>query len=185
MLFLYNENWAIINIIGLIKILNRSHVILSRRIEMLFLPKNKLCIFGLIVLIILPASVCAALDFNTGDAELDLTLKEINLEAKADLEGFKADLSLTYNISQNKLEYLFVEIEMEPADVYMTLELSEIANTSVDDVVNVYKENRGKGVGVIAKELGIKPGSDEFMALKNKSSNRLKEGKGKGQQKKK
>jgi cobalamin biosynthesis protein CbiG len=52
---------------------------------------------------------------------------------------------------------------MEPADVYMTLELAEIANTSVDDIVSVYKANRGKGWGVIAKELGIKPGSDEFM----------------------
>ena len=152
---------------------------------MLFLSKKRLCIVGLIVLIILPTFVCAALDFNTGDAEFDLTLKEINLEAEADIEGFKADISLTYNISQNKLEYLFVEIEMEPADVYMTLELAKITDNSVDDVVNVYKENRGKGWGVIAKELGIKPGSDEFKALKNKSSNKLKEGKGKGQQKKK
>jgi hypothetical protein len=152
---------------------------------MLFLPKLKFYIVGLIVLIILPAFVCTAIEFNTGDAELDLTLKEINLEAEADIEGFKVDLSLTYNISQNKLEFLFVEIEMEAADVYMTLELADITNTSVDDVVNVYKENRGKGWGVIAKELGIKPGSDDFMALKNKSSNKLKEGKGKGQQKKK
>jgi len=152
---------------------------------MLYLSKKRLYLVGLIVLIILPPSVCAALDFNTGDAEFDLTLKEINIEAEADIEGFKVDLSLTYNISQNKLEYLFVEIEMEAADVYMTLELAEITDTSVDDVVNVYKENRGKGWGVIAKKLGIKPGSDAFMALKNKSSNKLKEGKGKGQQKKK
>jgi hypothetical protein len=30
----------------------------------------------------------------------------------------------------------------------------------------VYKQSKGKGWGVIAKELGIKPGSPEFHALK-------------------
>ena len=149
------------------------------------LSKIRLYVFRFIVLFLMPALVCSALDFKTGDVELDLTLEEINLDAEADLGGFKADLSVTYDISQNKLEYLFVEIEMEPADVYMTLELAEITDNSVDTVVYVYKEHRGKGWGIIAKELGIKPGSEEFMTLKNKSSNKLKKGKGKGQQKKK
>jgi len=53
------------------------------------------------------------------------------------------------------------------------------------NVANQYKAHRGKGWGMIAKEIGIKPGSEEFMALKNKFSNKLKKGKGKGQQKKK
>jgi hypothetical protein len=152
---------------------------------MLSFLKKRLCMVSLIVFIILPAFVSAALEFNTGDAELDLTLKEINVEAETDIDGYKADLSLTYNISQNKLEYLFVEIEMNPADVYMTLELAKIANISIDTIVNVYKENRGKGWGVIAKKLGIKPGSNKFMALKNESSKRQNKEKSKGQQKKK
>jgi hypothetical protein len=152
---------------------------------MLFLLKKRLGVVSLIVLIILPTFICAALEFNTGDTELDLTLKELNVEAEADIAGYKADLSLTYNISQNKLEYLFVEIDMEPADVYMALELARITNISLDTVVQIYKENRGKGWGVIAKKLGVKPGSNEFMALKNKSSKRVQKGKGKGQQKKK
>lgn len=36
-----------------------------------------------------------------------------------------------------------------------------------DQVVQVYKANQGKGWGVIAKRMGIKPGSAEFHALKS------------------
>jgi hypothetical protein len=35
-----------------------------------------------------------------------------------------------------------------------------------ETVLHVYQANRGKGWGVIAKSLGIKPGSREFHALK-------------------
>jgi hypothetical protein len=152
---------------------------------MLSLLKIRLCVVNFIVLFILPTFICAALEFNTGDVELDFTLKELNVEAEADMDGYKADLSVTYDISRNKLEYLFVEIKMEPADVFMTLELARILNISIDAILKVYKENRGKGWGIIAKQLGMKPGSNEFMALKNVSSNRLKKEKVKGQQKKK
>jgi len=152
---------------------------------MLFFLKIRLCVVSFIVLFILPTFTCASLEFNTGDEELDITLKEINIEAGVDINGYKADLSTTYDISRNKLEYLFVEIKMEPADVFMTLELARILNISIDAILKVYKENRGKGWGVIAKQLGMKPGSNEFMALKNVSSNRLKKEKVKGQQKKK
>lgn len=33
--------------------------------------------------------------------------------------------------------------------------------------IQTYKANKCKGCGIIAKELGIKPGSAEFHALKN------------------
>jgi hypothetical protein len=59
-------------------------------------------------------------------------------------------------------------------------------------VVDVYKKNRGKGWGVIAKSLGIKPGSPEFHALKrgddlytHKEKGKGKGGKGKGKGKEK
>ena len=59
-----------------------------------------------------------------------------------------------------------------------------------DQVFKIYNANKGKGWGVIAKELGIKPGSPEFHALKQGNfvffgidgkKMSTKEGKGKGQ----
>jgi hypothetical protein len=76
---------------------------------------------------------------------------------------------------------------MEPADIYMTVELAMISGTPVDRVVEIYRVNQGKGWGVIAKQLGIKPGSAAFKALKNKAvdhATKLKnKGKGKNQKK--
>jgi hypothetical protein len=42
-----------------------------------------------------------------------------------------------------------------------------MAHRPPETVVQTYQTHKGKGWGVIAKELGIKPGSREFHALKN------------------
>jgi hypothetical protein len=59
----------------------------------------------------------------------------------------------------------------------LILELAKILKKPVDDVFTVYKSNRGKGWGAISKELGIKPGSPEFHALKNSAGNKAQKGK--------
>jgi hypothetical protein len=80
---------------------------------------------------------------------------------------------------------------MDPADVFMTLELGVLTGKPFEEIANVYKVKKDKGWGVIAKELGIKPGSPEFHQLKNKAKkNKGKNkndghpGKGKGKGKK-
>lgn len=108
---------------------------------------NKRSYFIITLLLIIPARISYSLEISSGDAELDITLEKINLEAEVDLGAFKADLSLTYDVTQDKVEYLFAEIEMGPAEVYMTLELAKIADTPVDTVVELYEEYRRKGWG--------------------------------------
>ncbi len=122
---------------------------------------------------------------NTGDAELDLTLADINVQAKADLDGFKAELSVSYGTSGDEIGHLLDEKKMEPADVYMALELTSIVHRPLDTVVQTYVVNKEKGWGYIARELGIKPSSQEFKALKSKSSERTREFKGKAKGKSK
>jgi len=51
--------------------------------------------------------------------------------------------------------------------VYMALEVGSITGKPVVEIANVYSVKKDKGWGVIAKELGIKPGSPEFHRLKN------------------
>jgi hypothetical protein len=53
-----------------------------------------------------------------------------------------------------------------PADAFMVFQLGQMTRKPPETVVRVYQANRGKGWGVIAKSLGIKPGSPEFHALK-------------------
>lgn len=104
---------------------------------------------------------------KSGDAELDVTLSDMNARAKLDVSVFKKDMSVSFGITDGKLDNLL--LTMQPADIYMSLEIGKITNKTVDIVVVSYQKNKAKGWGVIAKEMGIKPGSKEFHALKGKA----------------
>ena len=119
---------------------------------------------------------------RSGDKELDLTLNKLNVQAEADREGFISDLSISYGFPKPEIRSLFVEIKMLPADVYMTLKTARLINKPLEVVVKEYKAKRGKGWGVIAKSLGIKPGSEAFHALKNDAAVVLEKAKVKGKE---
>jgi len=120
-----------------------------------------------------------SLSAKSGDVELDANLNELNIKAKADLPLFKKDLSIEFNIGENKIDNM-LQLQMSPADVYMTLQVADIVKKDPEVVTASYTKNKDKGWGVIAKEMGIKPGSAEFHALKGKAKNKKdKSGKGK------
>lgn len=123
---------------------------------------------------------------NTGDNEMDIFLKKVNSDAKKDVTEFKNMVTNKFNIAKKEIEKLL--LDMLPGDVYMAAQVSKATGKSLTEVSSTYKKNKGKGWGVIAKELGIKPGSPEFHALKKsmkKSGGKNKEGKGKGKNKEK
>lgn len=93
-------------------------------------------------------------------------LHDVDVTAHADLGTFKSDLRVTFGISDGKVSGLF-EVVSRPSDVYMCLRVGEVAHQPLDHVVEVYERYKGQGWGVIAKNLGIKPGSAEFHALKD------------------
>ena len=95
-----------------------------------------------------------------------------DVHASVDLGSFKADLSMTFDLSDDKVDAMF-KVMSKPADVYMCLRVGEVTHQPIDRVVAEYKAHRGQGWGAIAKNLGIKPGSAEFHALK---ANRLPSG---------
>jgi hypothetical protein len=97
--------------------------------------------------------------------DLDSFLGEINVTARADLGSFRADLSATFGVSSREVDGLF-RVLGSPADVYMSLRIGEVTKVPMYRVVAEYQANKNKGWGVIARNLGIKPGSAEFHALK-------------------
>lgn len=54
----------------------------------------------------------------------------------------------------------------KPSDAYMVLKLAEMSGLTSDAVLKKYQSSKDKGWGVMAQNLGIKPGSAEFKALK-------------------
>ncbi|NLJ85685.1 MAG: hypothetical protein GX322_04540 [Firmicutes bacterium] len=116
-------------------------------------------------LILVLAFSGAASALSIGD-ELSSLVSELNVRAQADFSLFKTELSVEFGVTVGKIDELIAEVELEPGDVYVTLELARMSEKPVEDVVGVYKVNKTKGWGALAKELGIEPGSPEFKALK-------------------
>ncbi|HOJ49459.1 MAG TPA: hypothetical protein PKW55_01460 [Spirochaetota bacterium] len=111
----------------------------------------------LVVLFIFFNSVFAIDEFNN-----------FNIKVKADLNNFKVDIIAEFNVKESVVDDLINNVKMEPADVYLTLKLKELTKKDTNVIVTEFNKNKEKGWGVIAKELGIKPGSKEFHELKAK-----------------
>ncbi len=119
------------------------------------------------------------LSAKSGDIDLDASLNDINVKAKSDLTLFKKDLSIEFNIGLPKIDKMLTA-QVSPADIFMVYQVANLTNNEPDLVLTSFNKNKEKGWGAIAKEMGIKPGSAEFHALKGKAKNK-KEKKDKGE----
>ena len=98
-------------------------------------------------------------------ADLDGFLQKLNVQAKTDIGKYTVQLSAQFGVPQAQVTAIIRKTE-SPADAFMCLQLGQMSKKDPETVVRTYQDNKGKGWGVIAKELGIKPGSPEFHALK-------------------
>lgn len=92
-------------------------------------------------------------------------LQDLNISAEADPSGFRAQLAARFKIGNAELNAVISNVE-KPADAYVVLRLGEMSHQPTDRVITQYRSSKGQGWGVLAKSLGIKPGSKEFHALK-------------------
>ena len=90
--------------------------------------------------------------------------RDFNIRADADPSGFRAQLATRFKIGDTQITAVLGNVG-RPADAYMVFRLGEMSAKPTDYVIEQYKSGKGKGWGVIAKNLGIKPGSKEFHAL--------------------
>jgi hypothetical protein len=115
-------------------------------------------LFLSLTIFLLTSSVSAAGDFDW--------IKDLNIQAQADPSGFRAAIGARFRIGDAEISAVLSSVEY-PGDAYMVLRLGEMSSQPTDYVIKQYRSDRGKGWGVLAKSLGIKPGSAEFHALKN------------------
>jgi hypothetical protein len=121
----------------------------------------------------------------TGDAQLDSDLREINETAKTNIKNFADKLGRHYGVPKETADWLMKKVGMPPGDAYMAAKVSKISGKPIEDVAKEYEDNKEKGWGVIAKNLGIKPGSKEFHELKKDDSGMVGKAKGKGKKEEK
>jgi hypothetical protein len=96
---------------------------------------------------------------------LDGFLQELDVQARADANGFSVKVSAQFGIPVPQVQAIIQTVD-RPADAFMVFQLGQMVQKPPETVMQVYQANKGKGWGVIAQRLGIKPGSPEFHALK-------------------
>jgi len=116
----------------------------------------KMMLTGLMVFLFVSSTALAG-DFDW--------LKDLNIKAEVDPAGFRAQLAVRFKIGNAEINTIISNMK-KPADAYMVLRLGEMSHQPTDHVIKQYRSGKGQGWGVLAKSLGIKPGSKEFHALK-------------------
>jgi hypothetical protein len=129
--------------------------------------KNILIILACIANSFIQAQTSIVFKPATGDAEMDKNLVEVNSKALNDISTFKNEINNEFSIAKNKIDEM-LKI-MAPGDVFMAAQVAQVTQKPIEQVSEVYTKNKSKGWGSVAKELGIKPGSKEFHALKGKT----------------
>lgn len=118
--------------------------------------KKLLFLTGMMLLLVSSSALAGDFDW----------IKDFNITAQADPDGFRARLAARFDMGDVQIRAVLGNVDC-PADAYMVLRLGEISGQPAQQVMERYRSNRGKGWGTLAKSLGIKPGSKEFLALKN------------------
>jgi hypothetical protein len=107
---------------------------------------------------------------NTGDKDLDVVLSNLNIEAGVHVDAFVSELSISYMVPKVQIEELVYKMRMPFGDVFVSVWLASSMKKPLSVVVKEYEVNKDKGWGVMAKNLGIQPGSDAFHSLKKDTS---------------
>lgn len=120
----------------------------------------------LVFLALLVNGAALAQQAKTGDGKLDRWLGKINERAKADPDGFIRQLSQEHSIPADEIRQAKERYRLSDGDTYMAAALSRLSGRPVGAVAEDFSKNQGRGWGVTAMSMGIKPGSPEFHQMK-------------------
>ncbi len=114
----------------------------------------------------------AAQDFTiswnprSGDVWVDAWLGDMNRYGTRYRDPFIDEMVRYHGAPRDLVTDLLVTRRWAPGDVYYACTIAQVIGRPCRYVVDEWERNHGQGWGVVAKRLGIKPGSDKFHSLK-------------------
>ena len=96
---------------------------------------------------------------------LDTFLDNLNVQAAADRNGFLSSVSSHFGVPFSDVE-MIIGSTGSLADAFMVFQLGRMTGFPTDRIMRTYHPKKAHGWGVMAQDLGIKPGSEQFHALK-------------------
>lgn len=103
---------------------------------------------------------------RTGDAWVDTTLDDINRYASRYRGPFIDEMTRYYDAPRDLVSDLLGKRGWAPGDVYYACALAQVVGQPCRNVVQAWERDHAQGWGVIARRMGVKPGSAEFHRLK-------------------
>lgn len=104
-------------------------------------------------------------NINTGDVWLDGRVGEVDRYGRRYRDPFVSEV-VTLGAPRSLVVELLDSRGWSPGDIYMACSIASVLGIGCGRVVERYDANPGRGWGRIAQDMGIKPGSPEFHALK-------------------
>ena len=89
----------------------------------------------------------------------------LNQQAAANPNNYRLSLAERFRLTDEQVDLVLGNVA-QPSDAYMLLRMGELAKQPPERLVQQYQSDKDQGWGVMARHLGIKPGSSEFHALK-------------------
>lgn len=130
-------------------------------------------IFGLAAAVAALTGVHAgAQDFSfgwnprSGDVWIDSQLSDVNRYGSRYRQPFVDEMVRYYGAPRDLVTDLLGERNWAPGDVYYACAIAQILGRPCRYVADIWERDHDQGWGKVARQLGIKPGSDEFHRLK-------------------
>ena len=92
-------------------------------------------------------------------------MDSFNVMAATDSSGFRIRLATRFHVGDAQVQTVIGNVG-NASDAYMIFRFGELSHRPINEVISIYHAHRKNGWGEMAKHLGIKPGSNEFHALK-------------------
>ena len=103
---------------------------------------------------------------RSGDVWVDTQLADINRYGMQYRDPFIDEMVRYHGAPRDLVTDLLVNRRWAPGDVYYACTIASIIGRPCGYVTQYWEDNHGQGWGVVAKQMGIKPGSAEFHRLK-------------------
>jgi hypothetical protein len=130
--------------------------------------------------ILLAAALCLVGAFEArAEDPLQAFIKHVDAQAKSDIAAFHRTVAAQFGVPEVQVRAVLGKVG-DPGSAFMIFQISAMSHQPLDRVMPVYESHKSKGWGAMAKELGIKPGSPEFHALKSGDLHYGPDGKGHG-----
>jgi ABC-type glycerol-3-phosphate transport system substrate-binding protein len=111
-----------------------------------------------LMLLTLLAASAAADDFGP-------VVSDVNAYFSLHHDDFRVKMAAEFGVPITRVDSLIISVG-SAGDAYLCLKTSRSSGHSLDDVTHAWDKHHKRGWGVVAQELGIKPGSKDFHALK-------------------